>query len=424
MPPRSPRSFYGARERFGTLAKAENVSDIQADPARRTPILFLFSDTGGGHRTASEAIDAALTRTNPTEPIATELVDVFAACGVFPLREGIKSYGTLLKVQPSPYPALFHLSNGRTRARIMIELGKPFMRGKFKNLLERVRPSLVVSVHPLLNTLARETIDEIGVATPFVTVITDLVTIHHAWTSEALADQYVVASPEAARVCRLRGIPRSHIHDLGLPIRSGFSPPADLAAAKRALGLDPDRRMLLVMSGGEGGGRMRVILRNIAGTARSLNLQVVMICGRNEELRERLSALAPRFGPGAIVLGFVDNVADYMRAADVLLSKGGPGTIAEAAACGLPIIVCDYISGQEAGNLGYVESRGAGVVALEPPDVAATLRGLLGTDPEPLQALRAGALASARPHAADEIAKFLLSLLPRQSDVAVEFIRP
>lgn len=394
------------------------MSVTQADPAKRAPILFLFSDTGGGHRTAAEAIDAALQRISPNAPIATELVDVFAACGIFPLREGIKSYGTLLKVQPSPYPALFHLSNGRTRARIMIELGKPFVRGKFKSLLERVRPSLVVSVHPLLNTLARETVDAIGLATPFVTVITDLVTIHHAWTSGAMADQYVVASAEAARVCRLRGIPRSRIHDLGLPIRSGFSPSTDRAAAKRTLGLDPERRMLLVMSGGEGGGRMRIILRHIAGTARALDLQIVVICGRNQELRDKLTQLAPRFGPGAIVLGFVDNVADYMRAADVLLSKGGPGTIAEAAACGLPIIVCDYISGQEAGNLGYVESRGAGVVALEPADVASTLRGLLGVDAEPLQALRAGALAGARPRASDDIARFLLGLLPKDDTMA------
>jgi 1,2-diacylglycerol 3-beta-galactosyltransferase len=390
---------------------------MQSHLAQHGPILFLFSDTGGGHRTAAEAIDAALHRLDTPDAIATEVVDVFAVCGIFPLREGIKSYGTLIKVQPSPYPAMFHLSNGRTRARIMIELGKPFVRGKFQSLLESTRPSLVVSVHPLLNTLARETLNAVGLTTPLVTVITDLVTIHHSWTSEAVADHYIVASPEAARVCRLRGIRKSHIHDLGLPIRDGFSRATDLLAAKRAVGLDPTRRTLLVMSGGEGGGRMRGILRHIAGVTRSMNLQVVIICGRNEELRERITRSASRFGPGTIVLGFVNNVADYMRAADMLLSKGGPGTIAEAAACGLPIIVCDYIGGQEEGNLGYVESRGAGVVALEPADVAATLRRLLGPDSDSLQALRANALASARPRAAEDIARFLLSLLPKDERV-------
>ena len=395
------------------------MSGTQARKAERAPILFLFADTGGGHRSAAAAIDAALHRLNPDAAFATEMIDVFAECGVFPVREGVsKSYGTLLKVQPSPYSALFHLSNGRTRARIVTELSKPFVRGKFKELVDRMRPSLIVSVHAILNTIARETIDAIGLSSPLVTVITDLVTIHHAWTSEAISDQYVVASPEAARVCRVRGIPRSRIHDLGLPVGDGFSPPDDVAAAKRAIGLDPARQTLLVMWGGEGGGRMRAILRHIAGLTREMNLQVVVICGRDEVLRQWLVQRVPRYAPGAVVLGFVNNVADYMRAADVLLSKAGPGTISEAAACGLPIIVCDYIDGQEAGNLGFVESRGAGVVALEPDDVAVTLRHLLGPDPEPLQSLRAGALASARPRAAEDIARFLFSLLPKDELVA------
>jgi 1,2-diacylglycerol 3-beta-galactosyltransferase len=381
-------------------------------------VLFLFSDTGGGHRTAAEAIDSALQRLE-NGGVRTEMIDAFAACGIFPLREGIKSYGALLNVQPSPYPALFHLSNGRTRARIMVELGKPFIRGNFRQLIERLGPSLVVSVHPLLNELARETINAIGSRAPLVTVITDLVTIHHAWTADASADQYVVASAEAVRVCTSRGIPADRVHDLGLPIRDGFSPSRDAIAGKRELGLDPQRRTLLVMSGGEGGGRLRSILRRVAGTVRSLNLQVVAICGRNEGLRERLTALAPRFGADAKILGFVDNVADYMRAADALLSKAGPGTIAEAAASGLPIIVCDYISGQEAGNLAYVESRGAGVVALEAPDVSATLRRFFGGDPQVLSDYRQRALESARPHAAQDIARLLASMLPARAKVAV-----
>ncbi len=380
-------------------------------------MLFLFSDTGGGHRTAAEAIDSALQRLE-AGGVRTEMIDAFAACGVFPLREGIKSYGALLNVQPSPYPALFHLSNGRTRARIMTELGKPFIRGNFRQLIERVDPSLVVSVHPLLNELARETINAIGSRAPLVTVITDLVTIHHAWTADASADQYVVASAEAVRVCTSRGIPAERVHNLGLPIRDGFSPPRDRLEAKRALGLDPARHTLLVMSGGEGGGRLRSILRRIAGTVRALNLQVVAIAGRNEGLRERLIAMAPRFREDAKILGFVDNIADYMRAADVLLSKAGPGTIAEAAACGLPIIVCDYISGQEAGNLAYVESRGAGVVALEAPEVSATLRRFF-RDPKVLGDYRQRALESARPHAAEDIARLLASMLPAPAKVAV-----
>ncbi|HXM18552.1 MAG TPA: glycosyltransferase [Candidatus Tumulicola sp.] len=373
--------------------------------------LFLFSDTGGGHRTAAQAIAAALSRMSPADSLRAEMVDVFAACGVFPLREGIKSYGTLLKVRPSPYSALYHLSNGRTRTRIMTEFAKPFMRGKFRRLLARMAPSMLVSVHPLLNGITRESIDSMRMQVPFVTVITDLVTIHHSWTADAPADHYIVASPEAKRVCLARDIPESRVHDLGLPIREGFHPVADSAEAKRALGLDVTRKTLLMMAGGEGGGRLFAILRHIAPRVRALGLQLVAIAGRNLSLQRRLQKMAAKFGPDTRVVGFVDNVAEYMRASDALLTKAGPGAICEAAACGLPIIVCDYISGQEAGNLAYVESREAGIVALEPEAVDDCIRRLFGADGSLLKRLREGALASARPRAADDIARFLLRLM-------------
>ena len=124
-----------------------------------------------------------------------------------------------------------------------------------------LRPDLVVSVHPLL-VYARQLIDASGLHAPLVTVITDLVTIHHSWTAAGAADQYVVVSPEARGVCADRGIPLSRIHDLGLPIRSGFEPGnANRGPAKRALDLDPSRQTLLVMAGGEGGGRVPKLLR-------------------------------------------------------------------------------------------------------------------------------------------------------------------
>lgn len=394
------------------------VHSERPDSGSAARILFLFSDTGGGHRAAAQAIDRALKALPGGSSIETQQIDAFASSW-FPVREGVASYGTMLKVQPSPYPAIYHLTNGRTRFRVISELGMPFVRRSFRRMLAATRPNIVVSVHPLLNTFARRLIQSMRIDASLVTVITDLVTIHHAWTTNMPANQYVVASAEAARVCTSRGIPADRVHNLGLPIRDGFTPAADKCAAKELVGLDPRRRVLLVMSGGEGGGKLSAILRRIAGALRALKLQVVAICGRNDALRARLEAMAPRFGSGAQVLGFVDNVADYMRAADALLSKAGPGTIVEAAASGLPIIVCDYISGQEAGNLGYVEARGAGVVALEARDVSATLRRMFGADPSVMAEYRRSALESARPHAADDIARFLMTMLPEPAkDVA------
>ena len=393
-----------------------SVQSEQPAPGSSARILFLYSDTGGGHRAAAQAIDRALKALPGGSSIETNQVDAFASSW-FPLREGVASYGTMLKVQPSPYPAIYHLTNGRTRFRVIAELGMPLIRRSFRRMLSAIRPNIVVSVHPLLNTFARRLIHSMRIDASLVTVITDLVTIHHSWTTGAAADEYVVPSPEAGALCVERGIPPSRVHDLGLPIRAGFTPRAGTGAeAKAAIGLD-DRRTLLVMGGGEGGGRLKHLLADIAPTVRTLGLQLVVITGRNEQLRKHLTDNIADFGRGAQILGFVDNVADYMRAADLLLTKAGPGAIAEAAAIGLPVVLYEYISGQEKGNLDYVRSRGAGVVALDDESVIAALDRLFAPASAELEGMRVRALRSARPNAAHDIACFLTEMLDRAAAV-------
>jgi 1,2-diacylglycerol 3-beta-galactosyltransferase len=381
-------------------------------------ILFLYSDTGGGHRAAAQAIDGALRQLDGADRIETHHVDAFADCGVFPLREGVASYGSMLKVQPSPYSAIYHLTNGQTRFRVISELGMPFIRRNFRRMLAQTRPDIVVSVHPLLNAFARRLIEAMELDAVLVTVITDLVTIHHSWTAGAAADEYVVPSPEARDLCVQRGIAPERVHDLGLPIRDGFLPrSSDAAAAKRLLDLDPDRKTLLVMAGGEGGGRLRRMLTEIAPTIRKLGLQTVVVAGRNDALRKRVADMAADLGEDPQVLRFIDNVADYMRAADVLLTKAGPGAIAEAAASGLPVILYEYISGQEKGNLDYVRSRRAGVVALDAESVVAALERLFSPDSAELAGMSVQALKAARPAAAHEIARFLVGVLGARAGV-------
>ena len=399
--------------------RAKNVKVHSSKQSAEASFLFLYSDTGGGHRAAASAIDEALSSTSEGARIRSHHVDAFAACGVFPLREGVASYGAMLKVQPSPYPAIYHLTNGQTRYRVISELGLPFIRRNLRRMLEMTKPDVIVSVHPLINSYARTVMSALDSHATLVTVITDLVTIHHSWTSGAAADEYVVPTPEARALCIARGIAPEHVHDLGLPIRSGFHPrTADAATAKSDLGLDPKRRTLLVMAGGEGGGKLKKLLPEIADTVRALGVQLVVVAGRNSALRKRLLEITDRLGDAPQILGFIDNVADYMRAADVLLSKAGPGAIAEAFACGLPIVLFEYISGQERGNLDFVAARGGGVVALSADAVASALQRLMRPGSPELAAMRERALAAARPHAARDIARFLTGLLARRRQVS------
>src|SRR5439155_25706309 len=125
---------------------------------------------------------------------------------------------------------------------------------------------------------------------------------------------------------------------------------------RRALGLDPERFTLLLVGGGEGAGRMAAQVRAV--NRMSVDLQLIVVCGRNARLRARLLE-SPSQHPAAI-LGFVDTMPELVHAADVVVTKGGPTTIAEALVAGRPVVVTSVLPGQEEGNDRFVERHGVG----------------------------------------------------------------
>jgi 1,2-diacylglycerol 3-beta-galactosyltransferase len=182
---------------------------------------------------------------------------------------------------------------------------------------------------------------------------------------------------------------------------------------RRRLGIDEQRFTVLLTGGGEGAGgiarRAKSILRRFD------DIGVVAICGRNRRLREALDELRAEYPDRLTVNGFVDNMADWLRSADVLVSKAGPGTIAEATCCGVPLMLTSHVPGQERGNTEFVVDAGAG---RHTPSVRSLLRtlGELRRDPSTVDEM---ALASARlgqPEAAREIADLLASLLGVTTD--------
>ena len=118
-----------------------------------------------------------------------------------------------------------------------------------------------------------------------------------------------------------------------------------------------------------------------------LPLHLVVITGRNVALRAKLNELAPNLPTPMTVLGYCDNVPELMRAADLLVTKAGPGAIAEASIAEVPVVVYDFIPGQERGNLDYVRTNGIGVVALAAADVVTSVRRIVA-NLERLQAMR------------------------------------
>jgi 1,2-diacylglycerol 3-beta-galactosyltransferase len=360
-------------------------------------ILFLISDTGGGHRSAACAVTAALDelKMQARGRVVTfehRIEDVAAHCA-FPLSHLGPAYSTALRYAPPIYGALFHATNGRRRFRSVIRFCEPLYRERLRDLFVSYKPDVIVSVHPLLNHAALRARSDAGMHdVPLLTVVTDLGRVHEGWILPE-ADAIVVPADEVYQRARERGIPATKLHLLGHPIHPKFEIiTASKHELREQLRLPADKTIALLMAGGEGGGKL--LPTTLALAKSKLPFHLVVVTGRNEALRGKLTELAPSLPAPMTILGYCNNIPDLMRAADLLVTKAGPGTIAEANVTEVPVVVYDYVPGQERGNLDYVRSNGIGVVALTTADVVRSVRRVV-QNVERLVAMRArqGALA-------------------------------
>lgn len=190
----------------------------------------------------------------------------------------------------------------------------------------------------------------------YIHVVTDLVTGHAAHYA-ADVDHLIVPTEEARAEAIKNLVPPEKITITGQPIAPDFAQRAEQGGPplRRALGLD-ERMVVLLIGGGDGMGRLEVTARQIALS--DLPLQLLVVCGRNQTVKENLEFLNPRLPMR--VFGFVNNIPELMGASDVVVTKAGPGTICEAFAAQRPIILYDAVPGQEEGNVDYVVNNGAG----------------------------------------------------------------
>ena len=348
--------------------------------------LFLISDTGGGHRSASNAITAALDEIK--EPYAFEhrIEDVAAHCS-FPLTQLGLGYSMALRYAPPIYGALYYATNGRRRYRALVRFCEPLYRERLRDLFLSYKPDVIVSVHPLLNHAAlRARADAHMQHIPIVTVITDLGKVHESWLTPE-ADAVVVPAREVYQRALSRGISPSRLRMLGQPIHPKFDDVVGTKEELRAhLGLPADKLVVMLMAGGEGGGKL--LPTTLALAKAKLPAHLLVVCGRNEPLKQKLEELAPSLPTPMSVLGFTDKIPEYFRAVDLLVTKAGPGSLAEANAAQLPVVVYDYVPGQERGNVDFVRHNGLGAVALHgAAEVVQAVRNMIRT-PDRLEQIR------------------------------------
>ncbi len=363
---------------------------------RKPHVVIYFSDTGGGHRSAGEAIAEAL-HLEYGEAISTEMVDAFKDYAPRPFRDVPEIYPRMVKA-PRLWEASFYATDGRARVRVITASVWPYVRRAIRQMVRSHPADLIVTVHPFANTFALKALGKNH--PPFYTVVTDIVTTHALWFDKR-ADRIYVPSEEA----RQRGIayhmPAEKLEVVGFPVMDRYcAPPGNRQALRKKLGWPLDKPIALLVGGGEGMGPLARTAYAIDESG--LDIGLVIVAGRNLRLKALLEAHA--WENPAFIYAFTHEMPDFMRAADFLVTKAGAASITEGLNANLPIILYSKVPGQEDGNVTFVVEAGAGLWA---PTSQLVVRGLTRWISRPQERIQVveNCRRAARPDAARRIAR-------------------
>ncbi len=368
-------------------------------------ILIVYATAGIGHKKAALGVKKALDETSPKD---TEVVLIDALDYAPPFFKWLylKLYLLAVNRLPLVWGFLYYLTDNYY-VNIVVSKIRRFNNSlnsaPLVKYLAALNPDIIISTHFFASEVAADAKRNGLIESRIITVLTDY-RLHSWWVSDHV-DTYVVGSEDARGDLIRWGIPVERIKVLGIPIEPVFSKPLDKDSIRERFGMRGDVFTVLVIGGGFGVGPIEDIVKTL-GTV-SNPVQAIVVCGHNEELVSRMEALKAQSDILLKILGFVDNVYEFMEIADILISKAGGITVTESLAKNLPMIVISPILGQETRNSEFLISHGAGLMVKKPSELKEMLEGLI-SDPDKMNRIREAIGRIKRPRAAYEIGHLAL----------------
>ncbi|HHV72614.1 MAG TPA: glycosyltransferase [Clostridia bacterium] len=356
-------------------------------------LLFLSVEIGAGHTRTAQAISKVLPEVIPNSEV--RIVDFFNYMNPIMRKALVDGYIEIIKTTPAIYRYLYNRAEERESLLEFNKLLDLASKVKLKKLFAEFNPDIIVSTHAFPSGVLSVLKEKRKITKPIVTIITDY-TAHPFWIYHNM-DKYIVATEEIANILKMKGINQTKIHTTGIPIDPIFKNVPSKTEARINLGLDRELFTVLISGGGLGLGPLETIVNNLAAT--DLPIQIVVMVGKNEILEQRIKRARCGAKVPINVIGYTNNVHQLMASADLLISKPGGLTCAEALSIGLPIIVSSPIPGQEERNSKFIVDSGVGM-KLEKPEEAGHLISRLMEDKNTLMRMREKALSLGKPDAA------------------------
>jgi processive 1,2-diacylglycerol beta-glucosyltransferase len=391
--------------------------------SQNTPkILIISSDTGGGHRSAAQALVEGINRVWEGDSKVVRVVKAVEESHHI-TEKLVGVYNWTLRNKQHWMKYLYWAIN-----RFRPETREFFMKrciGFCTEIFEKWCPHIVVSVHPLTQHIFARILKNLNLADqiPLVTVVTD--PCYGFWKGWACNDVslYLVANDDARRQLIDYGIEPEKIKISGMPVHPKFHEldEKDAQAARESFGLKPETFTIFVNAGWIGGGNIPQIFRELVRG--ELDVQAIFLAGKNEELKREAEELAKTAKFPIKVIGYSDEIEKMMQSANVMISKLGGLTTFEALACRLPIIA-DAITPpmpQEAGTVNLLKKRGAGILLERASDIVPTIQNLL-SDRKKYGEMKAATIDLTIPNSTEFIVREIAALLPQNQPIATKHL--
>jgi len=340
-----------------------------------------------------------------------EILDTFSYASPLIEKVVLGTYMEILKMSPVIYGYLYRQAekekplSGFAKVefnRIINLLAAP----KLIAYIEQMKPQAIVCTHPfplgILSHLRRRGKCDV----PIMATITDF-TVHPFWLFPEV-DCYFVAADRLVKSFSDHGIPDWKVKATGIPIDGSFAAPKDRILLREQWQLDVDLPAILVMGGGLGMGPLVEVVTELCQSG--LPCQIVVVCGRNEHLKNKLQKMLPNLSGSVKVLGYVNNIQDLMATCDLMVGKAGGLTSSEAMACGLPMLITDPIPGQEERNAEFLEEVGAGKRVKGHADLINQVKDCL-TNPARRQLMAEAGRKIGRPNSAQSVVNVIEELV-------------
>src|SRR5579864_715619 len=331
-------------------------------PVEQKRIEFVFFDAGGGHRSAATALQTAI-----------ESQKLPWTIDLFNLQEALDQLDLMKKIFGVRIQDCYNgvLKSGMTvGSTALLRLLQTILAAYYRptvRVLEKYwresSPDMVVSLVPHFNRALCESFALAGPGRPFVTILTDIANFPPRFWLEKQKQDFICGSDRAVEQALALGHSKDRVFQVsGMIVNPRFYDPinVDRSAERIALGLTPDLPTGLVMFGGQGSKVTTQIVKRLDKS--DLNMQLILICGKNSKLAASLRALKTRFP--IFVEGFTKRIPYYMHLSDFFIGKPGPGSLSEAILMHLPVIVeCNaWTLPQERYNAQWVREKEVGIV--------------------------------------------------------------